>query len=78
MYNGITVKSTIDLTEEQVKQAIMDFLSRNGVAVKVIHSIRERCGGMRNDERVGFTMEVELGGSSGPTYRATTTFPPDK
>jgi hypothetical protein len=78
--NGISVKSTIELTEEQVKQALMEFLSRNSVGVKVIHSIREKTGGgMRDEVRVGFTLEVELGsvGHVGPTYR-TTTFPDDK
>lgn len=74
MYAGpknIQVTSTITLTMEQMKEAIVQYLQRNSISVVSVNSIREELGGGRRDETVGYKLDVVLGGrsSEAPVYR---------
>jgi uncharacterized protein (DUF302 family) len=60
----ISVKSTINLTTEQVYAALKAYLTQNGIAVAAIHTVEFTYSGQRQEQQSGMVLTVDLGRSS--------------
>lgn len=66
----LRIDSTITLTVDQMKVALIDYFRRQGVSVTEIKTIDPIYGGQRSETMEGYKLNVNLGGIvNGPVYR---------
>ena len=62
--SDIIINSEITLTQLQMKEAVIEYLAKNGVSVRQVNSITQQFDGYRSEDPSGFKLNVVLGSSN--------------